>query len=51
MKQTRLSKAQARIVEQCWKLETCSCAKFSKVLPEEERVAHKTVQTCSALGS
>jgi BlaI family penicillinase repressor len=41
----RLSKAEARILEQCWKLGTCSVREILDSLPEEERVAYTTVQT------
>ena len=42
---TRLSKAEARILEQYWKLGTCSIREILESLPEEERVAYTTVQT------
>jgi BlaI family penicillinase repressor len=42
---TRLSKAETRILEQCWKLGTCSVRELLQSLPEEERVAYTTVQT------
>ena len=45
MKRSRLSKAEARILEQCWKLGTCSVREVLDSLPEEERVAYTTVQT------
>jgi len=45
MKSTRLSKAETRILEQCWKLGTCSVREILESLPEEERVAYTTVQT------
>src|SRR5437763_11933566 len=45
MNRTRLSKAEARILEQCWKLGTCSVREVLDSLPEEERVAYTTVQT------
>ncbi len=45
MIKTRLSKAEARILEQCWKLGTCSVREILESLPEEERVAYTTVQT------
>ena len=45
MKKARLSKAEARILEQCWKLGTCSVREVLDSLPEEERVAYTTVQT------
>jgi BlaI family penicillinase repressor len=41
----RLSKAEARILEQYWKLGTCSVREILDDLPEEERVAYTTVQT------
>jgi len=42
---TRLSKAEARILEQYWKLGTASVREILESLPEEERVAYTTVQT------
>ena len=45
MSRTRLSKAEARILEQCWKLGTCSVREILESLPEEEQVAYTTVQT------
>jgi BlaI family penicillinase repressor len=45
MKRMRLSKAETRILEQCWKLGTCSVREILDSLPEEERVAYTTVQT------
>ena len=44
-KNVRLSKAETRILEQCWKLGTCSVREILDSLPEEERVAYTTVQT------
>jgi BlaI family transcriptional regulator, penicillinase repressor len=41
----RLSKAETRILEQCWKLGTCSVREILDSLPEQERVAYTTVQT------
>ena len=41
----RLSKAEARILEQYWRLGTCSVREILDSLPEEERVAYTTVQT------
>jgi len=41
----RLSKAEARILEQYWKLGTSSVREILESLPEEERVAYTTVQT------
>jgi BlaI family penicillinase repressor len=41
----RLSKAEVRILEQYWKLGTCSVREILDSLPEEERVAYTTVQT------
>ena len=40
-----LSKAEARILEQYWKLGTSSVREILDSLPEEERVAYTTVQT------
>ena len=45
MARARLSKAETRILEQCWKLGTCSVREILESLPEEERVAYTTVQT------
>jgi predicted transcriptional regulator len=45
MSRTRLSKAEARILEQYWRLGTCSVREILDSLPEEERVAYTTVQT------
>ena len=41
----RLSKAEARILEQCWTLGICSVREILDSLPNEERVAYTTVQT------
>jgi BlaI family penicillinase repressor len=45
MNKTRFSKAETRILEQYWKLGTCSVREILDNLPEEERVAYTTVQT------
>src|SRR5882762_2333425 len=45
MNKTRLSKAETRILEECWKLGTCSVREVLDSLPEQERVAYTTVQT------
>ena len=45
MKQGRLSKAEARILEQYWKLGTSAVREILDSLPEDERVAYTTVQT------
>lgn len=45
MNKARLSKAETRILEQCWKLGTCSVREILDSLPKEERVAYTTVQT------
>jgi predicted transcriptional regulator len=45
MKKPHLSKAEKRILEQCWKLGTCSVREILESLPEDERVAYTTVQT------
>jgi len=42
---TRLSKAETRVLEQYWKLGTCSVREILESLPEDERVAYTTVQT------
>jgi len=43
--QRRFSKAETRILEQYWKLGTCSVREILDSLPEDERVAYTTVQT------
>ena len=45
MKESRLSKAETRILEQFWKLGTVSVREILESLPEDERVAYTTVQT------
>ena len=45
MRKARLSKAETRILEQYWKLGTCSVREILESLPEEERVAYTTIQT------
>jgi BlaI family penicillinase repressor len=45
MNKPRLSRAEARILEQYWKLGTCSVREVLESLPEDERVAYTTVQT------
>jgi BlaI family transcriptional regulator, penicillinase repressor len=40
-----LSKAEARILEQCWRMGVCSVREILESLPEDERVAYTTVQT------
>src|SRR5437868_10610106 len=45
MSKPRLSKAETRILEQCWKLGTCSVREILDSLPDEEQVAYTTVQT------
>jgi len=45
MSKPRLSKAETRILQQFWKLGTCSVREILDSLPEEERVAYTTVQT------
>ena|ERR1700687_56384 len=45
MNKPRLSKAETRILEQCWKLGTCSVREVLESLPEDERVAYTTAQT------
>jgi predicted transcriptional regulator len=45
MSQSRLTKAETRILEQCWSLGTCSVREILDSLPEDERVAYTTVQT------
>lgn len=41
----RLSKAEMRLLEQYWKLGTCSVREVLESLPQDERVAYTTVQT------
>ena len=41
----RLSKSETRILEQCWRLGTCSVREVLDSLPEDEQVAYTTVQT------
>lgn len=41
----RLTKAEARILEQCWQLGTCSVREILESLPDDEQVAYTTVQT------
>src|SRR6516164_11645708 len=45
MKKPRISKAEARILEQFWKLGISSVREILDSLPEDERVAYTTVQT------
>ena len=45
MKKTRFSKAETGILQQYWKLGTCSVREILDSLPEDERVAYTTVQT------
>ena len=45
MKNARLSKAETRILEQCWKLGTCSVREILESLSKDEQVAYTTVQT------
>ena len=45
MSRMRLSKAEARILEQYWELGTSSVREILDSLPEDERVAYTTVQT------
>jgi BlaI family penicillinase repressor len=45
MSRTRFSKAETRILEQFWKLGTCSVREILDSLPEDEQVAYTTVQT------
>jgi len=45
MRKARFSKAETRILEQCWKLGVCSVREVLDSLPEDERVAYTTVQT------
>ena len=45
MNKARFSKAETRILEQCWKLGIFSVREILDSLPEDERVAYTTVQT------
>ena len=45
MSGVRLSKAETRILQQYWRLGTCSVREILDSLPEDERVAYTTVQT------
>jgi len=45
MKRFRLSKAESRVMEQCWKLGTCSVREVLESLPKDEQVAYTTIQT------
>ena len=45
MNQARFTPAERRILEQFWKLRTCSVREILDSLPDEERVAYTTVQT------
>jgi BlaI family transcriptional regulator, penicillinase repressor len=45
MNQARFTQAERRILEQYWKLGTCSVREILDSLPEDERVAYTTVQT------
>jgi BlaI family transcriptional regulator, penicillinase repressor len=45
MNQARFTQAERRILEQYWKLGTCSVREILESLPEKERVAYTTVQT------
>jgi BlaI family transcriptional regulator, penicillinase repressor len=45
MTKVRISKAETRVLEQFWKLGTCSVREVLDSLPEDERVAYTTVQT------
>jgi predicted transcriptional regulator len=45
MARPHLSKAETRILEQCWSLGTCSVREILESLPPDERVAYTTVRT------
>ena len=45
MKKTRLSRAEVRILEQYWKLGTCTVREVLESLPKDEQVAYTTIQT------
>ncbi len=45
MRKPRLSKAEARVLEQFWERGTSSVREILESLPEDERVAYTTIQT------
>jgi BlaI family penicillinase repressor len=45
MTRARFTQAERRILEQYWKLGTCSVREILDSLPEDERVAYTTLQT------
>jgi predicted transcriptional regulator len=45
MARPRLSPAETRVLEQCWRLGTCSVREIVDSLPEKERAAYTTIQT------
>ncbi len=45
MDKARFTQAERRILEQYWKLGTCSVREILDSLPEDERVAYTTIQT------
>lgn len=45
MSKARLSKAESRVLEQFWRLGTCSVREILDSLPEDEQVAYTTIQT------
>lgn len=45
MSRTRFSKAETRVLEQFWRLGTCSVREILDSLPEDEQVAYTTIQT------
>jgi predicted transcriptional regulator len=47
---SRLSKAELRVLEQYWKLGTCSVREILESLPEDERVAYTLRKRDSKLG-
>ena len=45
MSRLRLSRAETRVLEQCWKLRSCTVREILESLPGKERVAYTTIQT------
>jgi predicted transcriptional regulator len=45
VRRLRLSRAETRVLEQCWELRTCTVREILESLPEKERVAYTTIQT------
>ena len=45
MLSARISRAEGRILEQCWTLGACSVRAVLESLPEDERIAYTSIQT------